>query len=241
MIPRRRAASTATCSTSPRSSPSLRDQQPDEVYNLGAISLRAALVEAAGAHRRVHRPRRAEDARGDPLTRTRAASASTRRRQSEMFGKVRETPQTEDTPFYPRSPYGVAKVYGHYIDGQLPRVLRHARVQRHPLQPRVAAPRAGVRHPQGHARRRADQARAAGRARAGQSRRPARLGLRRRLRRGDVADAAAGRAGRLRDRHRRDAQRRASSSTSPSPRSASTGRSTSARTRSSSVPPRWTC
>jgi len=34
---------------------------------------------------------------------------------SEMFGKVREIPQTEETPFYPRSPYGVAKVYGHYI------------------------------------------------------------------------------------------------------------------------------
>lgn len=34
---------------------------------------------------------------------------------SEMFGKVRETPQTEQTPFYPRSPYGVAKVYGHFI------------------------------------------------------------------------------------------------------------------------------
>jgi GDPmannose 4,6-dehydratase len=34
---------------------------------------------------------------------------------SEMFGKVRETPQTEQTPFYPRSPYGVAKVYGHHI------------------------------------------------------------------------------------------------------------------------------
>jgi GDPmannose 4,6-dehydratase len=34
---------------------------------------------------------------------------------SEMFGKVRETPQTEQTPFYPRSPYGVAKVYGHWI------------------------------------------------------------------------------------------------------------------------------
>ena len=34
---------------------------------------------------------------------------------SEMFGKVRETPQTENTPFYPRSPYGVAKVYGHHI------------------------------------------------------------------------------------------------------------------------------
>ncbi len=34
---------------------------------------------------------------------------------SEMFGKVREVPQTEDTPFYPRSPYGVSKVYGHWI------------------------------------------------------------------------------------------------------------------------------
>ena len=34
---------------------------------------------------------------------------------SEMYGKVRETPQSEQTPFYPRSPYGVAKVYGHYI------------------------------------------------------------------------------------------------------------------------------
>src|SRR5262249_13080459 len=34
---------------------------------------------------------------------------------SEVFGKVRETPQTESTPFYPRSPYGVSKVYGHYI------------------------------------------------------------------------------------------------------------------------------
>ena len=34
---------------------------------------------------------------------------------SEMFGKVREVPQTETTPFYPRSPYGVAKLYGHWI------------------------------------------------------------------------------------------------------------------------------
>ena len=42
-------------------------------------------------------------------------SASTRRRRREMFGKVREIPQNETTPFYPRSPYGVAKVYGHFI------------------------------------------------------------------------------------------------------------------------------
>src|SRR6267154_630015 len=45
----------------------------------------------------------------DPTIRFYQASSS------EMFGKVRETPQSEDTPFYPRSPYGVAKVYGHFI------------------------------------------------------------------------------------------------------------------------------
>jgi GDPmannose 4,6-dehydratase len=45
----------------------------------------------------------------DPATRFYQASSS------EMFGKVQETPQTERTPFYPRSPYGVAKVYGHWI------------------------------------------------------------------------------------------------------------------------------
>nr|MBA3797294.1 GDP-mannose 4,6-dehydratase [Chloroflexota bacterium] len=45
----------------------------------------------------------------DPAIRFYQASSS------EMFGKVRETPQNEETPFYPRSPYGVAKVYGHFI------------------------------------------------------------------------------------------------------------------------------
>ena len=47
--------------------------------------------------------------RVDPSIRFYQASSS------EMFGKVREIPQTETTPFYPRSPYGVAKVYGHFI------------------------------------------------------------------------------------------------------------------------------
>ena len=49
---------------------------------------------------------------------------------SEMFGKVRETPQTERTPFHPRSPYGVAKVFGHYMTRELPRGVRHPREQR---------------------------------------------------------------------------------------------------------------
>ena len=123
---------------------------------------------------------------------------------SEMFGKVLETPQTETTPFYPRSPYGVAKAYGHFITVNYRESYDlHLRVG-DPLQPRVAAPRAGVRDPQDHLARGGDQARAGGRAAARQPRRQARLGLREGLRRGDVADAPAGHAGGLRDRHRRD-------------------------------------
>ena len=57
-------------------------------------------------------------------------SASTRRRRRRCSARCSETPQTERTPFHPRSPYGVAKVFGHYIDGQLPRGVRHPREQR---------------------------------------------------------------------------------------------------------------
>ena len=65
---------------------------------------------------------------------------------SEMFGKVREVPQTELTPFYPRSPYGVSKVYGHYITVNYRESYDLFAVSGHPLQPRVAAPRPRVRH-----------------------------------------------------------------------------------------------
>ena len=97
--------------------------QPDEVYNLAAISfvplswnqpeltgeitglgvlrvLEAIRLVAAAS------PSRSQSGRG-----VKFYQASS----SEMFGKVRETPQNERTPFYPRSPYGAAKVYGHYI------------------------------------------------------------------------------------------------------------------------------
>ena len=74
-------------------------------------------------------------------------------------------------------------------DGELPRGLRHVRRQRHPLQPRVAAPRRDLRHPQDHPRGGADRRGAAGEALPRQPRRAARLGLRTGLRRGDVADA----------------------------------------------------
>ncbi|CAA9256506.1 MAG: GDP-mannose 4,6-dehydratase, partial [uncultured Acidimicrobiales bacterium] len=89
---------------------------------------------------------------------------------------------------------------------QLPGELRPARLVGHPLQPRGAAARPRVRDPEDHPHRRQDQARDGDRAPARQPRRPAGLGLRRRLRRGHVAHAPAGRARRLRGGHRRDAR-----------------------------------
>ena len=84
--------------------------------------------------------------------------------------------------------------------GQLPGLVRHARQQRHHVQPRVAASGPAVRDAQDHRRSGSDQAGARRDDRAWQPRCAARLGLCGRLRRGDVADAAAGRRRRLRDR-----------------------------------------
>ena len=122
---------------------------------------------------------------------------------SEMFGKVREMPQTETTPFYPRSPYGVAKVYGHYITVNYRESYGLFAVSG--ILFNHESPRRGLEFvtrkiTDGVARIKLGPGR---RAAARQPRRPARLGLRRRLRARDVADAAAGRAGRLRDRDRR--------------------------------------
>jgi GDPmannose 4,6-dehydratase len=90
--------------------------QPDEVYNLGAISFvplsfkqseLTANVSGLGVLRLLEAIRMAAG-NGSSVRFYQASS-------SEMFGKVRETPQTEATPFYPRSPYGVAKAFGHQI------------------------------------------------------------------------------------------------------------------------------
>jgi GDPmannose 4,6-dehydratase len=92
----------------------LRDVKPDEVYNLAAMSfvptswkqpVLTGEFTAIGVTR-ILEAIRLLDPRG-----IRFYQASS----SEMFGKVQETPQKETTPFYPRSPYGVAKVYGHWI------------------------------------------------------------------------------------------------------------------------------
>jgi GDPmannose 4,6-dehydratase len=91
----------------------LRDCEPAEIYNLAAMSFVAASwsqpvltaeFTATGVTRMLEAMREVT-----PEARFYQASSS------EMFGKVREVPQCESTPFYPRSPYGVAKCYGHFI------------------------------------------------------------------------------------------------------------------------------
>ena len=91
----------------------LTESEPDEVYNLAAQSfvptswtqpVLTAEFTSVGVTRLLEAIRQV-----NPRVRFYQASSS------EMYGKVREVPQGEDTPFYPRSPYGVAKVYGHFI------------------------------------------------------------------------------------------------------------------------------
>jgi GDPmannose 4,6-dehydratase len=91
----------------------LRTSTPDEIYNLAAMSSVSEswrLAVATAEYTAVGVTRLLEAIREIcPDARFYQASSS------EMFGRARETPQTEQTPFYPRSPYGVAKVYGHFI------------------------------------------------------------------------------------------------------------------------------
>ncbi len=95
----------------------LEHVQPDEVYNLGAMSFVAlsfrqpeltADTTGLGVLRMLEAIRIVGGAQRNPIRFYQASS-------SEIFGKVRETPQTENTPLHPRSPYGVAKVFGHSI------------------------------------------------------------------------------------------------------------------------------
>jgi GDPmannose 4,6-dehydratase len=98
--------------------------QPDEIYNLAAISFvpvswnQAELtgdITGLGVLRALEAVRIVEGVTGANGTPRAGRIHFYQASSSEMFGKVRETPQSERTPFYPRSPYGVSKVYGHYI------------------------------------------------------------------------------------------------------------------------------
>jgi GDPmannose 4,6-dehydratase len=91
----------------------MKASRPDEIYNLAAMSFVAVswiqptlTAEFTGVG-----VTRVLEAMREVCPEARFYQASS----SEMFGKVQEVPQTESTPFYPRSPYGVAKVYGHFI------------------------------------------------------------------------------------------------------------------------------
>jgi len=95
----------------------LREIKPTEVYNLGAQShvrvsfdqpVYTADADAVGTLKLLEAVRECQDSTGYQIRFYQASS-------SEMFGEVQEVPQTEKTPFHPRSPYGVAKLYAHWI------------------------------------------------------------------------------------------------------------------------------
>lgn len=95
----------------------LQEAQPDEVYNLGAVSFVAyswqnarltSDVTGTGVLNMLEAVRLYQDASGKKVRFYQASS-------SEMFGKVQDVPQKESTLLWPRSPYGVAKVFGHYM------------------------------------------------------------------------------------------------------------------------------
>jgi GDPmannose 4,6-dehydratase len=91
----------------------VKESRPDEIYNLGAMSFvptswRQPVLTGEFTGLGVTRMLEAVRHMDKNIKFYQASS-------SEMFGKAREVPQNENTPFYPRSPYGVAKVYGHYM------------------------------------------------------------------------------------------------------------------------------
>jgi GDPmannose 4,6-dehydratase len=91
----------------------IKESKPDEIYNLGAMSFvptswKQPVLTGEFTGLGVTRMLEAAKHMNKDVKFYQASS-------SEMFGKVREIPQNEQTPFHPRSPYGVAKVYGHYM------------------------------------------------------------------------------------------------------------------------------
>ncbi len=168
----------------------IQDVRPHEFYNLAAMSFVPASWDqplltgdfnAMGVTRLLEAVRHV-----DPAIKLYQASSS------EMYGRVREVPQTELTPFYPRSPYGVSKVFGHYITVNYRESYGMFAVSGILFNHESPAPRPGVRDAEGDRRRRAHQARPCGSTRRSAIWTPSRdWGYRRGLRPGDVDDAAA--------------------------------------------------
>ena len=174
----------------------LRQVRPDEVYNLGAqshvrvsfdVPEYTAEITALGTVRLLEAIREV----GIDCKFYQASS-------SELYGKVVETPQTEQTPFYPRSPYAAAKAYSFHITVNYREAYGLFACNGILFNHESPAAWRDVRHAQDHACRRTNQSRVARQAVLGQPRCQTGLGFRRRLRRGDVVDAASRRARRLR-------------------------------------------
>lgn len=170
----------------------LRTIQPDEIYNLGAqshvrvsfdVPEYTAEVTALGTVRLLEAIR-------ESGIQPKFYQASS----SEMFGKVQQIPQRESTPFYPRSPYGAAKVYAHWITvnyREAYNLFACSGILFNHESPR----REDVCHPENYASGGPNQAGGATGSVSREPRRQARLGVRRRLRAGDVDDVASGSTG----------------------------------------------
>jgi GDPmannose 4,6-dehydratase len=117
----------------------LQNAQPDEVYNLAAQSFVGVSFEQPVTTAEITGvgPVNLLEAIRIVNPKIRFYQAST----SEMFGKVQAVPQKEDTPFYPRSPYGVAKLYAHWMTVNYRESYGIFGCSGHPVQPRVAAAR----------------------------------------------------------------------------------------------------
>ena len=183
----------------------LGDLKPDEVYNLGAqshVRVSFDIPEYTGEISGLGCIRVLEAMRRVGLN-SRFYQASS----SELYGKVVETPQTETTPFHPRSPYAAAKAYAFYITQNYREAYDMFAVNG--ILFNHESPRRGETFVTRKITRAATRIKLgpAGQALPWQSRCQARLGLRGRLRRGHVADAAGREARRLRHRDRRNPQR----------------------------------
>ena len=165
--------------------------RPDEVYNLGGAEPRPRLVRSAAVHGRRRRPGYVAAARGRAAT------------EPQPTGEVLPGVELGDVRLGaaaagPRhaipspQPVRVCQALRPLADDQLPRGVWPVRVLGHPVQPREPPAGRVVRHPQGDAWSRADQGGPAEEARHGQPGGQARLGIRRRLCRGDVVNAPAG-------------------------------------------------
>ena len=182
----------------------LEKAQPQEVYNLAAQSFVAVsfdqpvntgLTTGLGAVNLLEAIRIV-----DPTIRFYQASTS------EMFGRVQAMPQDESTAVLSAQPVWRGQALRALDDGQLSRVVRHLRRERHPVQPRVAAARARVRHAQDHRRAsRASRAASSETLELGNLDAQRDWGFAARIRRRHVADAAARRARHVRARDGADA------------------------------------